>query len=328
MTRRAGLSIPAFLLSTAIGIAVFILAMLVIGVRIDTGPTLPPAPSAAEQTRQNAASAYSLVADAAEGADPELARLARSHEEAVGGVWVPWPEGAPDGATNPPSPTTNTEDVVELLDQSVAATIDALEVAAPADVPLYASILIRQQAALESAAASAESAPEEPGDGDVDEGSDGEDASESSDGEQESAVAGLTVERLSPGQVATLASEQTLIEMDAARQWLETAAPHLDSPDRALLWIGQVDEYTSAVLQAGTADVRLAFATLPDWFLESPSPETALRLEQEAYLLVASELFTYIPTTDRSFDIQIAATALDLLTGSELDDLPLLTEPA
>lgn len=310
MTRRAGLSTPVFLLSAAIGTAIFILAMLVAGVRIDSGPTLPAPPSAAEQARQNAASAYALVAEAAEGNSAELARLARSHEEAIGGVWVPWPEGAPDGATNPPPPASDTDDVTVLLDRAIGATVDALEAAPSADVPLYASILIRQQAALDEAAPATQ-------DSDADEPAD-----------KAPGAAGLTADTLSPGQVAELASGQTLIEIDAARQWLEAAAPHLDSADTALTRIAAFDDYTSAILQSGTADVRRAFAPLPDWFRSEPSPEMAQRLEEEAYLLVASELFTYIPTTDRTLDIQIAATALELIARSELPDFPLLEKTA
>lgn len=295
MSRRAGLSTPVFLLSTAIGIAIFVLALVVIGVRIDSGPPVPPPPSAAEQARQDAASAYLLLAEAAE-ADPDsadLATMARAHEEAVGGVWVPWPGGPPEGATNPPAPRADTDDVSELLIQSIDATEEALETAEPADAPLYASILIRQQAALDTL----------------------------SEGEER----GLSAEPLSPSGVAALASEQTLIEIDTARQWLESAAPHLENPEQALLRIDLLEDYTNAILDTGMTDSRYAFAPLPDWFLEDPSAQTALRLEEEADRLVASELFTYIPTQD-SIDLQIVATVRDLLPAETLSDFPLLEE--
>ena len=301
MTRRAGLSWPVFTLSAAIGIAIFILAMVVIGVRLDTGPTLPDEPSTAEAARQEAAAAYSLLADAAEDdeAHADIGQMARAHEEAVGGVWVPWPDGAPEDATNPPAPQASTTDVAELLDQSIRATEKALADTDPSDAVLYGSILLRQQAAYDSIAVTAEG--EEP-------------------------TGGMTAEPLSSAQVALLSGEQTLIELDTARQWLETAAPHLESNERALNRIADLNGYTSEILDAGAVDGRNAFAPVPDWFLEDPSPETALRLEAEAYRLVASELFTYIPSQD-ALDAEIIATALEFLSPSiraELTDFPLI----
>lgn len=301
MIRRVGLSWPAFILAVAIGVAIFILAMVVIGVRLDTGPTLPDEPSSAEEARQAAASSYSLLADAAEGDETfaQVADMARSHEEAVGGVWVPWPDGAPDGATNPPDAHSDSTDVVELLGESIAATELALGEADSSDAPLYASMLLRQQVAYETVAVTAEG---------------------------EELVNHMAAGPLTPDQVAELASEQTLVELDTARQWLETAAPHLESNDGARARIADLDDYTNAILDAGISDQRDAFATLPDWFLENPSAETALRLEAEASRRVARELFTYIPTRT-GIDAEIVATALRFLSPSvkaELTDFPLL----
>lgn len=274
--------------------------MIVIGVRLDTGPTLPDPPSAAEEARQNAAASYSVLADAAEDDDTytDIAQMARSHEDAVGGVWVPWPEGAPDGATNPPAPQADSADVTELLDEAIAATETALREASSSDAALYASILLRQQAAYDSIAA-----------------------------EDEEPTGGMTAEPLSSAQIAELAGEQSLVELDTARQWLETAAPHLESNEQARARIADLDDFTSEILDSGTADSRDAFAPVPDWFLEAPSPETASRLEAEAYRLVATEIFTYIPTQS-GVDAEIIATALQFLSPSitaDLTDFPFLT---
>jgi len=299
MTRRAGLSWPVFSLSAAIGIAIFILAMIVIGTRLDTGPTLPDEPSAAEQVRQDAASAYSLLADAAEN-DPDylaIGTMARAHEDAVGGVWIPWPEGAPEDATNPPAPHSDSTDVIDLLGEGIAATEAALQEADSSDTVLYASILLRQQVAYNSVA--------------------------SADDEEPSG--GMSAEQLSPDQLGEIAGE-SLVIFDTARQWLETAAPHLDGNDRALQRIADLDAYTAAILDAGAADEREAFAAVPQWFLDDPSPETAARLEEEAYRLVLVELFTYVPTKE-GLDAEIVATALEFVSpaiAADLPDLPFL----
>lgn len=107
------------------------------GVRLDTPPPEPPTPDAAEQVRQEAALAAATLAatataaaggaDGADGAtgaadeagaadeNPgaagaddapaaallEIADDARAQEAALGGVWVAWPDGAPEGVATP-----------------------------------------------------------------------------------------------------------------------------------------------------------------------------------------------------------------------------------
>lgn len=308
MTRRTGLSTPGFALSIAIGIAIFILAMVVVGTRIDTGPPELPTPGADEVHRQEAADSYYLLAEASDEAaagdtesDPsELASVASDHLDAVGGLWVPWPDGAPDGAENPPPPTATTDDLTVLLEDAITATQAALESGDPSDSPLYASILIRLQVAHDDIATAPEG--EEP-------------------------TGGISAEPLTSAQVAELASETSLVELDRARQWLEAAAPHLEAPDRALARIADLNDYTSEILDAGMDDIREPFAPLPDWFLEDPSAQTAAQLEADAYRLVATELFSYIPTATMSMNSQIAVTSLEFLTPSmraEMGSFPLL----
>ncbi|WP_182173731.1 hypothetical protein [Flaviflexus equikiangi] len=288
MTRRAGLSPAAFLLSVAIGIAIFVLAMVVIGVRLDSGPPQPEPASVSEEARQDAATAYALLAEAAEGANPDVASMARAHEEAVGGVWVPWPEGAPEGATNPPAPQSDTADVMILLERAVEATEHAVQTVDPADAPLFASILLRQQIALDALT-------------------------------EEEAIAAEPLVGL-----AEFATEQTLLTLDTARQWLETAAAHLDPNESAVDSIAEVDTMTSAILSSGMADSRLAVAPLPSWFLADPSPETAAQLEAEAKMLIAAELFSYIPTSDPTVDLQIVSALHRYVAASTVTDFPLI----
>ncbi|MEZ7898994.1 MAG: hypothetical protein QMB98_09310 [Flaviflexus sp.] len=349
MTNREGLSKPAFALAVAIGIAIFVLAMVVFGTRLDSGPEEPPAASADEVARQDAAIAYEHVAEVAGSqGNEELATMASEHLEAVGGIWLPWPDGAPEGATNPPIPAVSSADLTDLLATSIEATRVALEEGDPADAALYASILIRQQVAYEALVAQATGTDPAAGE---DQSTEGDSASEdvasnedvadpegeaetteeqAADGDADTAAPneGLTVEPLTSKQVADLASSSTLVELDRARQWLETAAPHLDSPERITTRIALLNDYTSEILDSGMADTREPFAALPEWFLADPSPETATRLESEAYNLVALELFTYIPTSTMAVNPQVVATILEFLTEgqrAEIEDFPYLT---
>lgn len=147
------------------------------GVRLETPPPVAPSPDAAEELRQEAAAeAATIAATVSEvTADPATAELlgrvgaeAGAHLEALGGVWVAWPGGAPEGAVAPePAPTTavpdaGPDDVLALLTEGAA---DAREgaLAAPTDelaAVLAAVSLSRAGAAADVAAATGAPAPE------------------------------------------------------------------------------------------------------------------------------------------------------------------------
>lgn len=338
MTNRKGLSTPAFALSVAIGIAIFILAMVIFGTRLDTGPNDPPPASADEVARQDAAYAYRDLYEAATAGGENystVATMASDHLDTIGDVWVPWPDEVPEGATNPPAPEPDSSDVRELLATAISHTQLALEEGDPADAPLYASILIRQQVAYDSLPADTTAVESEGGNDSGDDSSDAPgDEGESTDetasgaGDEAESGSGLSATPLTPAEIAELSSESSLIEFDRARQWLETAAPHLDSPERITNRIALLNAYTSQILDSGTADNREAFATLPDWFLADPGSETALRLEKEAYDLVMHELFSYIPASTMDQNSQIVATIFEFMTvdqRAEIESFPFLT---
>lgn len=336
MTNRKGLSTPAFALSVAIGIAIFILAMVIFGTRFDSGPNEPLPASADEVARQDAAYAYRDLYEAATAGGEDystVATMASDHLDAIGDVWVPWPDEVPEGATNPPAPEPVSTDVRELLATAISHTQLALEEGDPADAPLYASILIRQQVAYDSLPAGTTAVESEGSDDRGEDSSDapaddGEPTDEASAGDESESGSGLSASPLTPEEIAKLSSEASLIEFDRARQWLETVAPHLDSPERITDRIALLNDYTSQILDSGTADNREAFATLPDWFLADPGAETALRLEKEAYELVMHELFSYIPSSTMDQNSQIVATILEFMTvdqQAEIESFPFLT---
>ena len=147
------------------------------GLRLETPPPVAPSPDAAEELRQDAAAEAAAIAGTvsevtAEGATAELlTRIgaeADAHLEALGGVWVAWPDGTPEGAVAPePAPTAavpdpDAADVLELLTTGAA---DAREgaVVAPTDelaAVLAAVSLSRAHGAAEVAAATGTTAPE------------------------------------------------------------------------------------------------------------------------------------------------------------------------
>ncbi|MCI5826070.1 MAG: hypothetical protein MR006_05345 [Arcanobacterium sp.] len=93
---------------------IFSLCMLVIlvgvgavlwslGARWEHPDLSPAAPTAPEQERQSLAILAQRIAasGSAAPADPSLATAAHEWAADLGGVWVPWPKGAPEGYSNP-----------------------------------------------------------------------------------------------------------------------------------------------------------------------------------------------------------------------------------
>ena len=77
--------------------------LLHLGVRAENVDLNAPPATAAEQARQDLAIKAHRIAASAElsTSDTTLAESAQAWEKALGGVWVPWPEGAPEGYANP-----------------------------------------------------------------------------------------------------------------------------------------------------------------------------------------------------------------------------------
>lgn len=82
---------------------IFTTFMYFAGTRLEN-PDLTPAPaSSAEELRQSLAIDSRKIASAAQNLEQtELAKAANNWEKELGGIWVPWPKGAPSGYQNPP----------------------------------------------------------------------------------------------------------------------------------------------------------------------------------------------------------------------------------
>lgn len=96
--RRSG-STLMFIGALLLGIAIFALVMVVMGARLEKDVSPAPA-STQEVERQELAARTQQIADD----DGDVADYGEEWTNALGGVWVPWPDGAPEDYTNPPLP--------------------------------------------------------------------------------------------------------------------------------------------------------------------------------------------------------------------------------
>ncbi|WP_448071641.1 hypothetical protein [Georgenia yuyongxinii] len=215
-------------------------------VRLDTPPPRPASPDAAEVTRQDEAvraatieqTVSEVTADGAVAAVLErVGAHAEAHTEVLGGVWSPWPEGAPkdvatpDVATAAPTAEPTAADVLALLTAGAAAAREAALTAGDdaAAAAMLAVSLSRSGDAADLAAATGAEAPA-------------------------SSAAPLTPQAL----LERGADGPTVLVLDSARFALETVAARSDgtarahAADRAAYLQGLVD----AALAAGAPDTR------------------------------------------------------------------------
>ncbi|WP_073996163.1 hypothetical protein [Arcanobacterium urinimassiliense] len=92
-----------FIISLLSSVALFGIFMYSIGLHSENPDLTPPEPSAGEIQRQKTALSAHLISEIAKQ-HPQLSALGaagEAWEKAWGGVWVPWPEGAPAGYQNP-----------------------------------------------------------------------------------------------------------------------------------------------------------------------------------------------------------------------------------
>lgn len=93
--------------SLILGIALFVVLLIAMGARPENVDLNAPPATSAEVQRQDAATAAHRVNKAAQAeGQMALAAAAAAWEMQLGGVWIPWPDGAPDGYENP---AVNTE---------------------------------------------------------------------------------------------------------------------------------------------------------------------------------------------------------------------------
>lgn len=248
------------------------------GLRLETPPPVAPSPDTAEQLRQeSAADAATLAATVsevtAEGATAELLDRvgveADAHLDALGGVWVAWPEGPPEGAvepqpapTTPPVPDPGVADVLDLLVDGAAQARDGvLEPAATDDLAavLAAVSISRAHAAADLARAGGTAVPE-------------------------SSAAPLDRE----GLLARGADGPTLRVLDQARFAWETVAARSEGSAReaATARAAHLQALVDVAVEAGAPDERLAVYDLPGADEEAGlSAERAAVVDAESRLL-------------------------------------------
>lgn len=237
-------------------LALALAALLVLagcGIRLDSEPEGPSPATVTEQWRQDAAVEAANLASAARdlagspatdpAAYPALSAVAEGLEaqaEALGGIWVAWPDGPPEGATNRPvaePPTVS--DVGQLrglLRSSADRTVAVLE-----DVPVaerdLASVLAATAAGRLLQARSLDAFAE----------------------------GGTPVEVTAPtaGLVAAVADGPTVLVLDQARYLEETLAAR-DIAEDALPRAQELQVLLDAALAAGAPDTREPAYPWPD----------------------------------------------------------------
>ncbi|MDP9806960.1 hypothetical protein J2S70_001542 [Trueperella bonasi] len=117
--RRTG-STLIFIGTLLLGIALFALVMIVMGIRLEKDVS-PREPSPQDVERQQLAARAQEIAHS--GGD--YASFGEDWTTALGGVWIPWPDGAPDGYTNPPIPENSFDDVHSALLELSEATLNS-----------------------------------------------------------------------------------------------------------------------------------------------------------------------------------------------------------
>lgn len=234
-----------------LGIGIFSLIMYLFGTRLDNQDPAAEPPTSAEIQRQAISVDISRIRNLAEAlANDDLAEpsaLAQTVSEAAtqwltetGDVWVPWPNGAPQGYTNPPLDTEPTivsvaalaEELTSLSDVAIANT--ALD--ASASVAIASSA--RQYAyALEQAS-----------------GADAEALN--------TICPAPNLSLLGP----LLADGIALKNIETAHQWLESdvAQKPYDERESALRRTADYQLLIESMLDAGAPDTRPAIVDAPE----------------------------------------------------------------
>lgn len=296
MAKRS-LSTPIFILACAIAAALFILIFLVIGGRFDSGIPEPEEASVAEQERQDTVEQLLTLSNAAsdlstgEDAYAAIAERAAAYADGLGGLWVPWPDGPPEGATNPPVETTPPTDLtaegfVVLYDATMTQLVDGLAAASDQDAPRYASMLLGLQA-LSPEGATFSSEP--PGTDDL---------------------------------AALLSDSVSLSVISHAHHYFETAAARTDVDSRTAREAAatRLDALSNAIIDTGVADTREQLPALPDWFWADPAG-TVPQLVNEASIDVVDHMVSltaHVAPEDRILLVSFASTFTPFFTEPPL----------
>lgn len=335
-----------------LGLILFVGIMIAIGARWENADLSPQAPSELELTRQNLAeqaaridASASKLRESKDDATVELVALsAERYLDLLGGVWVPWPSGAPSGYTNPPVATAAPTDVTSavLAEELTAFSQDLLNAAD--NVPdttrseLLSAALGSQFLAMNLAGSTA------PTCGDVDIPAAGIALAGTTPGK--SASADLTPSRsshagttrttsaststpaTSTGHSATTdqtaatptsADSSVLRTIDSARQWLETDTAALadGSRDAQVARIEKFSALEESILRAGAPDTRDAYAPYPELAEGETYTSQALRVTTAEILKTA----TTANKSDRE-NLMALACSLHLTAAERASALP------
>ncbi|WP_216381411.1 hypothetical protein [Arcanobacterium phocae] len=224
-----------------IAIAIFALVLVVMGTRWEHMSLDPAKPTPTEQARQNTAVtiarthtlAQELQNDALE---PTIAAIigdvATASDQwltSLGDVWVPWPDGAPEGYSNPELDLTPKEVTVDALRNELIQLSSTL----PADTNLDGRIAT--SISVKARTLAAQLSPNE---------------------EREQSCHTPDLSQLG----SHITGEQTLLRLESARQWLEHYAAIADPAQRQHPeeQIALLTALTENMIDAGTPDSRPA----------------------------------------------------------------------
>lgn len=218
-----------------LGVALLTVVLLAMGVRFNIDDPAPEPASAAEVSRQEAAITISRIYSTASSLGPadELASAiaidATQWLETLGGVWIPWPQGAPEGYANPDIDLDSPDVSREGLAQQLTELSTSLVAQTGVDTDIATSIALAARI----------------------------DAAQLAD---DSTVVCPSVDYASLAHAA--ADGVSLQRIETARQWFETVAAQAPIGERQ----GQIDrvdqftDLTEAIIDAEVADTRPALA--------------------------------------------------------------------
>lgn len=292
-----------FVGAVILSLGIFAGFMVALGTRFDRQVVAVPTASAQEQTRQELAiaatriarSAASLSADSPENAVlTQVVSSANSYAENLGGVWIPWPSGAPEGQTNPPVATDAPRDAsaVALVDELLTLSTDSLSAAdsvPESERATYVAISLSAHLSAQNLAASIGAA--DPG-----------------------CPSGNA---LTAG--AAVSDSTTLEAADVARQWFEIDASRLalGSRQTELDRIDKLTAFEDSLLSHGTTDTRSAFAAIPSSDGDS--------LSVQALTLLSRQLVTVSALADHDGRAALVGFSCSLFSSADERDAVLST---
>lgn len=235
-TRQRWVSHIRFFFATLLVISLFSIFLYFIGTRLEHPDLTPEKPSSAEITRQDLAIESARIAAAAKHLGfAAAAKNAAGWEETLGGIWVPWPNGAPAGYANPELDlTAHSSDSAALIAQMHQFAADltdrGIQFANGSQMVLLASEVLNTADLVAEASGIAGSSPE-----------------------------------ISLATIASLINKpSTVVDLDSAKQVLEAHTAQLP-PDQLLQRqinlenIALIDAVINAALAGDLADQRSSF---------------------------------------------------------------------